>query len=416
MMDLWCQIPFYDAYLCNALAAEGVACVLGSTSFHLEPDYFSRRRVTVDSALTNFASGLDIKHPRIRRALRFLEFCVNLFVLALRLLFVRPDIVHVQWIPLVDQGVPFEWWFLKLAKRRGAKLVYTVHNVLPHDPKKNYRDTFSKSYRLMDALVCHTRETRERLIGEFGVDPKKIWVIPHGPLFYDYKFLPKEEAKRRIGFSPEQCVVLYQGLVRPYKGIDFLLDAWKQIQARHPSARLVIAGRGEASHMEMVRAKVDELGVQSSVKLDLRYITSEELPVYYQACDIAVYLHREITQSGALMTGIAFGKPMVATKLTGFREALQGYDGALCVEYGDVEGLVQLLGGLVGDPERRELLVNHSAREEAQAFWTSIAQKTRECYEAVLGNQEGGADRTPDFKAPDQFREESRECEASVKK
>jgi glycosyltransferase involved in cell wall biosynthesis len=398
MMDLWCQIPFYDAYLCNALEAEGVPCVLGSTRFHLEPDYFRRRGVRIDSGLANFASGLNIRNPRVRRTLRFLEFCVNIVALAFRFLFSRPDIIHVQWIPLVDEGFPFEWWFLKLAKRLGSKLVYTVHNVLPHDPEKNYRETFSKSYSLMDALVCHTRETRERVIGEFGVDPKKIWVIPHGPLFHDYEHISKEEAKGRIGISPEQCVVLYQGLVRPYKGIDFLLDAWKQIQVSHPNATLVIAGRGEARHMEMVRAKVDELGVQSSVRLDLRYITSEELPVYYQACDIAVYLHREITQSGALMTGIAFGKPIVATALTGFREALEGYNGALCVEYGDVEALVQLLGGLVGDPEKRRLLVNNSANDEAQAFWRTIAQKTRKCYEAVLGNHEASAaDATPNL-------------------
>src|SRR6476620_11347564 len=129
--------------------------------------------------------------------------------------------------------------------------------------------------------------------------------------------------------------------------------------------------------MEFVKARVATDGVQGSVQLDLRYITSQELPIYYQAADIAIYPHREITQSGALMTGIAFGKPIVATALTGFREALEGYDGALSVEYGDVEALVQLLGGLVGDPEKRRRLVNNSARDEAQAFWKAIAQDTR---------------------------------------
>jgi glycosyltransferase involved in cell wall biosynthesis len=169
--------------------------------------------------------------------------------------------------------------------------------------------------------------------------------------------------------------------------------------------------------METVRMKVDQLGLQSSVHLDLRYITSEELPVYYQACDIAVYLHREITQSGALMTGIAFGKPIVATALTGFQEALEGYEGALSVDYGDVEALVTLLGELIGDPEKRRALVNNSASEEALVFWKTIARKTRKCYEAVLEIPEASvADTTPHFADVGRSHEDSQGCETILKK
>ena len=332
----------------------------------------------------SFASGLNLGNPRVRRSLRFLEFVANLSALTLRFQFARPDLIHVQWIPLVAEGVPFELWFLKLAQRRGVKIVYTVHNLLPHDSEPGVRETFARIYRMMDALICHTRETKDRLIAEFGLDGSRVWIIPHGPLFYDYTPIGQAEAKRRIGLQPQNCMVLYQGLVRPYKGIDFLLDAWKRVQAEQPDARLVIAGRGEDRHMEFVKAKVEGNGVQSSVQLDLRYITSEELPVYYQAADIAIYPHREITQSGALMTGIAFGKPIVATSLPGFREALEGYDRAACVEYGDVEELSQLLLTMISDPAKREPLPHPSAREDAHLFWKDIARRTRECYEQVL--------------------------------
>ncbi len=405
MMDLWCQIPFYDAYLCNALEAEGIACVLGSTNFHLEPGYFQQRGLKNDPGLGSFASGLNIGNPRVRRSLRFLEFVANLGALTLRFQFARPDLIHVQWIPLVAEGVPFELWFLKLAQRRGVKIVYTVHNLLPHDSEPGVRETFARIYRMMDGLICHTRETKDRLIAEFGLDGSKVWIIPHGPLFYDYAPVGQSEAKRRIGLQQKNCMVLYQGLVRPYKGIDFLLDAWKKVQAEQPDARLVIAGRGEDRHMEFVRARVESNGVQSSVQLDLRYITSQELPIYYQAADIAIYPHREITQSGALMTGIAFGKPIVATSLPGFREALEGYDGAVCVEYGDVEELSQLLLTMISNPARREALAHPSASEDAHVFWKDIARRTRECYEEVL--------RGP---APDQAAGEARNPPADLEK
>ncbi|HEX3355008.1 MAG TPA: glycosyltransferase family 4 protein [Terriglobales bacterium] len=391
MLDLWCQVPFYDAYLCQALQAEGVHSVLGSTTFHLEPDYFQRRGLKNDPGLSSLASGLKIGSPKVRRSLRFLEFCGNLSALSLRFLVKPPDIIHVQWIPLVAEGVPLEMWFLKLAKRRGSKLVYTVHNLLPHDSDPGLHKIFAEVYNLMDALICHTQETKDRLIEEFGLDGRNIWVIPHGPLFYDYRPLDKSEAKRQLGFSPEQCLVLYQGLVRPYKGIDFLLDAWAQVQSQQPNARLVIAGRGEQCHMDTVKAKVEAIAGQSSVRLDLRYITSLELPIYYQAADIAVYPHREITQSGALLTGIAFGKPIVATTLPGFREALEDYQGAVCVEYGDVNGFSQLLVRLIVDERERDRLANPTARQEAEMSWQVIARQTRGCYEDVLRGTPGGA-------------------------
>jgi glycosyltransferase involved in cell wall biosynthesis len=384
MMDLWCQIPFYDAYLCDALTREGSKCVLGSTSFHLEPDYFKRRGLKNDPGLGSFASRLNIKNPKIRRALRFLEFCGNTTALALRFLFRRPDIIHVQWVPLIDRGISVELWLLKLAKRRGAKLVYTVHNLLPHDPKKDYQKEFDRVYGFMDALICHTRETKDRLIEEFGVDGRKLWVIPHGPLFYDHEPIEKNEAKRRLGISPEHRMVLYQGLVRRYKGLDFLLDAWSELHQKEPNARLLIAGRGEAGDMEMVKAKVEALGLQSSVRLDLRYITSEELPIYYQAADIAVYPHREITQSGALMTGIAFRKPIIATNLTGFREALEGYAGAVIVEYGEVKRLSKALEELIGNLPEAESLASGSSIPDSETAWKIIAQQTRSCYDEVL--------------------------------
>lgn len=384
MLDLWCQIPFYDAHLCRALQAEGVQCVLASTTFHLEPDYFRRRGLRNDPGLSSLASRLSIRSPRIRRSLRLLEFGANLSTLALRFLFKRPDIIHVQWIPLVAEGIPVELWFLKLARQRGIKLVYTVHNLLPHDSEPSVKETFAEVYALMDGLICHTRESKDQLIEEFGLDAAKIWVIPHGPLFYEYQPMDRAEAKRRIGLSPQQCVVLYQGLVRPYKGIDFLLDAWKYVQASQPRARLVIAGRGEERHMEVVKAKVDAIGGHSSVRLDLRYITSDELPIYYQAADIAVYPHREITQSGSLMTGMAFGKPIVATTLPGFREALEDYDRAFEVEYGDVDGLAQILSRLIANPEQRESLAIASVKEDCEMSWKIIAQETRGCYEDIL--------------------------------
>jgi glycosyltransferase involved in cell wall biosynthesis len=124
------------------------------------------------------------------------------------------------------------------------------------------------------------------------------------------------------------------------------------------------------------------------VRLDLRYIPTEELSIYYQACDVAVYPYREITQSGSLMTGIAFGKMIVTTDLPGFREALEDYDNAVCVSYGDVKLLSQTLAGLIDKPQVNATAARKGYGRDSCASWDIIARKTRQCYESVLSTDD----------------------------
>ena len=378
------MVPFYDAYLCEALRSEGISCVLGSISFHLEPDFFRRRSLRTEPGCCDLVSRLRIRTPVIRQALKLVEFLLNLLTLTIRLTISPPDIIHIQWLPLAERGVPIELWFLRVAKRLGVKIVYTVHNVLPHDSGKSYRQRFNRIYEMMDALVCHTRDARKRLISDFQVDENKIWVIPHGPLFHDSAIAEAQEAKCRLGLATDSRIVLCQGNVKRYKGIEFLLQAWKMVHSRQPHALLLIAGSGEKQYLDCITKMALDPGLGSSVRLVLHYIPSEQIPLYYQACDVAVYTHREITQSGALLTGVAFSKPIVATSLPGFLEALDTYPEAFTVDYGNAEGLAEALTAAlqIGQPTVR---ANSAyALRDPKVSWQKIARETRYCYNALL--------------------------------
>ncbi len=383
-MDLWCMVPFYDAYLCEALRLEGIACVLGSISFHLEPDFFRRRSLQTEPGFCDVVSGLRIRTPAIRQALKLLEFLVNILSLTIRILFAPPDIIHVQWLPLAQRGVPIELWFLQLAKRLGVKVVYTVHNVLPHDSGEHDRPRFRQIYGIMDALVCHTRDARKQLISNFRVDEHKIWVIPHGPLFHDFTSVEAREAKGRLGLAPESRVVLCQGNLKRYKGIEFLLQAWTMVHAHQPDATLLIAGSGEKQYLDSITKMVLDLGIDSSVRLVLHYIPSEQIPLYYQACDLAVYTHREITQSGALLTGVTFSKTIVATSLPGFQETLENYPEAFTVDYGNAKRLADVLTAALKIGQGTVRSNPAFTLRDSRMSWESIARQTRCCYDALL--------------------------------
>ncbi len=117
-------------------------------------------------------------------------------------------------------------------------------------------------------------------------------------------------------------LVLWQGIIFPYKGIDLLLNAWQKVEAHDEAACLVIAGTGAPELLEQIREQVSQLGLKR-VHLEFRFITTEELVALYRAADIVVYPYRAITTSGALATGLALGKTIVASDLPVFREFLR---------------------------------------------------------------------------------------------
>jgi glycosyltransferase involved in cell wall biosynthesis len=383
MMDLWCYTPQYDRYLCESLKGESIEVKLGSVCPYQDPEYFVRNGLRNRPGLVDVVPKLRIRNDYVRRALMFIECCINMAALLVRFSLSRPDILHVQWIPMVRR-VPFEIWFLKLLKKRGIKLVYTVHNVLPHDTGRKFESTFRRVYKEMDALVCHTDEAKRRLTHEFSVDPQRVWVIPHGPLLHDVNRSSVKSSKAALSLACDETLVLWQGIIRSYKGLDFLLEAWRKVDANNLKARLLIAGTGETVIVNAVKEHLARLGLQGSVRLDFRFIPDEELPVLYQASDIVVYPYREVTTSGALMTALAYQKAIVATNLPAFREALRDEETALLVEYGDVDALAASLRRLIRAPQERERLATRLASSDNIHSWGCIAKETRQCYASLL--------------------------------
>jgi glycosyltransferase involved in cell wall biosynthesis len=182
-------------------------------------------------------------------------------------------------------------------------------------------------------------------------------------------------------------VVLWQGFIKPYKGISFLLDSWSKLHQRTPDARLFIVGTGDSRLLEAISEHVHAAGVQDSVELVFRFVSRSELSDYYRAADIIVYPYREVTTSGALLTGLNYHKPIIATALPPFQELLSGH-GAVLLDYGDVDALAGALAHLVKNPSDRELMAASLSR--LHASWTEIAARTVECYgSASLARQAG---------------------------
>jgi glycosyltransferase involved in cell wall biosynthesis len=383
MMDLLATVPYYTAYLSRALLSQGIDLQLGSISYYLDRDCFSSRGLKPDPGLFDIAGKFNLpKAPR--RILKLAEAMLNMAALSLRFLFSPPDIVHVQFLPMLRWKAPLDLWFVSFCRSRGSRIVLTVHDILPHDTAETHKNLFQNLYRRTDALICHSESIKARLLSEFEIKAGKISVIPHGPFFYDLPASPTSPSTQDRDLDPHQQTVLWQGIIFPYKGVDLLLNAWQTVEAQAPKAWLVVLGTGAPDLLHELRQQAQRLNL-TRVRFDLRFAPTEELVATYRAADIVVYPYRAITTSGALATGLAFGKPIVASNLPVFRELLTNEENALLVDPSDRQELAAAITQLLGSEELRQRFSSAiRAKNFGSQSWVLIAQQTASVYEAVL--------------------------------
>src|SRR5262245_9162716 len=214
--------------------------------FALARRRIERRRPDAPSASTTrqFTSP-PASHERfasILSAIRTVRKCVSLTKAAVILLFNGTQIVHVQWI--ADRAA--DLYFIRLLRLCRLKVVYTVHDLLPHDAHTaQNRDYFEKVYRHADRLIVHSHNNNREMLELFDIESDTLQVIPHGShrVSFAYHDTSKDEARARLGLPSNVDVILFFGLIKQYKGLEYLLQAFDVVVKKHGHAKLVIAGK-----------------------------------------------------------------------------------------------------------------------------------------------------------------------------
>jgi glycosyltransferase involved in cell wall biosynthesis len=356
--------PPYDHALASALAARGAGVRLVTSRFGYGP-VPAPTGYTRDERFYRWAPGAS--GSRLRRVAKLAQEVPDM--LRYRRAARSADVVHFQWLTVQ----PLDVHLLPRSRRRGGRpLVLTAHDVLPREPRPGQLDAQRRLYERVDAVVVHSEHGRERLTGELGIDPSRVEVIPHGAFTHYTSMdgavpLPGELA------AVEGPVVLCFGLMRPYKGIDVLLEAWRGIEG----AELWIVG--------MPRMDVSALKAAAppNVRWVERFVTDPEIPAFFRRADLVVLPYREIDQSGVLFTALAFGSPLLVSAVGGFPE-VAATGAAEVVPPGDASALHAALERLVADPERRAQLATASAAAAAGPYgWDDVARRTLALYERL---------------------------------
>src|SRR5215831_17986665 len=287
--------PPYDHALCRALAAAGADVELYTSRFaygSVAPAEGYRRRELFYRGAGMLAGG-SATARRARRAVKLAEHVPDM--LRYRRAARDAHVVHFQWLAVQE----LDGRLLPRGRTAGGgqALVLTAHDVLPREARAGQREAQRRLYKRFDALIVHTEHGRRRLTGELGVARERVHVIPHGVLEHLAERPPSAPAFRTDG-----QVVLFFGLLRPYKGIDVLLEAWREGIG---GAELWIVG---PPRMDIASLRA---AAPPSVRFVPRFVDDAELPAYFGRADLVVLPYREIEQSGVLFTALAFGKPLL---------------------------------------------------------------------------------------------------------
>ena len=294
----------------------------------------------------------------------------------------RPDFVLMKyWTPFM---APCFGTIARIARGNGhTKVLCQIDNVEPHEHHLTDKP-FNRYYlHSVDGFVYMSEQVHSELR---AYSDAPALFSPH-PLFENFgERVERSEACVRLGLDPANRYVLFFGLIRDYKGLDLLLDAWAQLRraGRTEGRRLIVAGEFYTAR-EPYLNRIADNGLQDEVLLHDRFIPDDDVKYYFSAADFVVQPYKTATQSGVTQIAYQFCVPMVVTKVGGLAEIVpDGRVGYVCEPTPEgVAGAIERM--YEGDTFQR---FRENCVEERRRFsWEEMCSRITELYGLVASGK-----------------------------
>ncbi len=299
-------------------------------------------------------------------------------------------VVHLHWFSGFFKGEThaktagrlgvFVLWLI-LIRIRNIPVVWTVHNVRIHDSQYPRLERLVKrwfvSSSLCARLIVHCEAVQEDLIDEFDLSAsirEKTDVIPHGHYLDNYpNDVTKEGARETLDIPQSSTLFLFFGQVCPYKGVDRLVDQFKDITI--PDIELLIAGNPVSDPFELDLRRL--CSDDERIRTDFEFIPDEYIQLYMNAADVVVLPYQNITTSGSAILAMSFGRALVVPSIGCLPELLSD-EGAIIYDPSNQDALQTALETVT---ERDlEAMGSHNRAAVADLDWDRIAEQTQEVY------------------------------------
>ncbi|MEO1180565.1 MAG: glycosyltransferase [Cyanobacteria bacterium J06636_28] len=300
------------------------------------------------------------------------------------------DVLHLHWlVPYLKGNSAFTRWFyaikflvdIFIVQLSGVRVVWTVHNLIAHDTQYGGLEQWIRRRlaKMVDQLIVHNHSSKDSVVNLYLADDNSVSVIPIGHYREIYKSPIDTSVAREILELPATGnIYLWQGLLRPYKGVESLLKIWSEHEEVLAGHTLVIAGAAPDKSYE---EKIADMAAQiRGVHTHLEFIEDTRMHLFFSAATVVVLPFKQILTSSSLVLAMSYARPVIAPRLGGIPETLSDADWLL-YDSSDELGLLHAfkesmatdlcaLGQIVGQVCDR-------------MDWVTIAQKTHQLYQSV---------------------------------
>lgn len=331
--------------------------------------------------LENVRTSKIFKYNKIKNNLgKAISYIYSLFLILIDIYRFKPDIIHIQWTKIIF----FDYIFLLLARLRKSKVVFTAHNVLPHNYSKKYDRSYSRYYKKVDKIIVHTSKTKSELIELFSIDATKIEIVPHGLLTNnnDLDIVQKIKSKLLQNLHLQNKVVFSSlGLQSKYKGFELLKEVWTNTPELNSNnhIQLLIVGRTD-------NISFDDLAQFDNVTIIDRFVDNNEFIAFTQLSDVVLLPYISISQSGVLLTVLNESIPVMVSSAGGLSDPLDIAKVGWNIGKADYENVKKGLLFLSSHNEEiHDIKRNKKNWDKIRQFysWDKISSKTLSLYRTM---------------------------------
>lgn len=288
------------------------------------------------------------------------------------------------------EALVFHWWhpffapsyrFISSTVAKDTVCLCICHNVSPHEQSSLRRSAVKFGLKKMDGFVVHAKQEIEEL-NDLLPDSRSIKLFHPVYDIFPGENIARSEARARLKLDDKDRVVLYFGLIRPYKGVEVLLRAASKL-GDVPHLKLMVVGEIYANRKEIMEL-LDALP-EDMVRLVDRYIPNEEVSTWFRASDLVALPYISATQSGVVPVALRCNRPVVVTCVGGLPEVVEEGENGYLVEPNNPEDLASAIRGHFierGNPDMSEGI----ERVRRRLSWERYAEELEEFLLELINN------------------------------
>jgi len=276
----------------------------------------------------------------------------------------EPDVLILRyWMSFL---APSLGYVARKLRKKGVPIICIVDNALPHEPRFFDKPFARYLFRNIDGFIAMSEIVRKDIL---SLKPDATICFQPHPLYNHFgEKIESNEAKKQLGLDEKKKTLLFFGLIRDYKGLELLIDAFSLLDDQ--SYQLLIAGEAYGS-FDKYQEQIEASKAKERIKVINRYIDDNEVPLLFSAADLLVLPYRSATQSGVVPVAYHFEVPCIVTDVGGLKETVEAPGtGIVCSV--DSQNIVNAIRE--AEKNGKEYYVSNIRKEKAKLSWENFAQ------------------------------------------